>query len=746
MILKNLWRRKMRTFLTMLGIAVGVAAVVALSAFGEGFATGFEKMFSSSNADLTVAQKDAVMLLISAIDEGVGDELKQIPGVDQVSGTVIGVVQMTEAPYFVVLGEDLRGFAMPHYKLIEGGPITARGQILLGKLAAKNFKIGVGGRFSLNEVGYRVAGIYETGVSLEDGGAVMSLSDAQRAFDKSRQVSYFNLKIKDAHKIDEIKKEIEEKWTNLAATRSGEPTKQTEALNMYRSFGWFLGIFAVLVGGLGMMNSTLMSVFERTREIGVLRAIGWRKRRVVGLIFGESLVLAIGGGIIGILLGVGLTLLVRLSPAVESMLSGAFTPMIFLQAIATALLLGTVGGLYPAWRAAQLQPVEAMRYEGGAGGTLGRTTGWIARLTTSGALRNLWRRPTRTLVTLVGIGIGVGFLVAMIAMTEGFSVIFGQLGSSGQMDLIAEQAKASDMSLSVIDERIADRIRMRPEIKSVSGMVLGVSSAPGLPYLLIWGLDPHEEYLKHFRIREGRNIERSREIVIGRLAANSMKKTVGDKLTAGGSGFKIVGIYENGSAYEDAGGAISLDDAQEIFHKPRQVSFLGIALKDLSRADQIATSLEAEFPDIIVAQPATLTQRIQDMATTYAVLNALIILIMIVGGVVMMNAMLMSVFERTQEIGVLRALGWKKWRIVRMVLVESLALSLLSSVLGILFGIGLGALFSLDPSMGAFLVPAYPPQLFIQVFVLALVLGAIGGIYPAWRAAGLRPIEALRYE
>jgi ABC-type antimicrobial peptide transport system permease subunit len=745
MILKNLWRRRMRTFLTMLGIAIGVAAVVALSAFGEGFASGFEKMFSSSNADLIVAQKDAVLIILSSVDESIGDELKQIPGVDQVAGTVISFVQMEGAPYFAVLGEDPRSFAMVHYKIIDGGPLTGRGQILLGKLAAKNFKVGVGGRLIIAEVGYRVVGIYETGVNLEDGDAVMNLSDAQRIFDKNRQVSYFNLKVSDPRKIDDVKEEIESRWSDLAATRSGEPTRQTEALNMYRSFGWFLGIFAVLVGGLGMMNSTLMSVFERTREIGVLRAIGWRKRRVIGLILGESLALAIGGGVIGILLGIGLTLLVRLSPAVESLLGSVFTPAIFVQAFVIAILLGTVGGLYPAWRAAQLQPVEAMRYEGGSGGSLGRTTSWIAKLTTSGSLRNLWRRPTRTLVTLFGIGIGVGFLVALIAITEGFGVMFSKLGS-GQMDLMAEQAKASDSSLSVIDERVAERIRMRPEIKSVSGLIMAVSSTPGLPYLLVWGLDPHEDYLKHFRIREGRNIERPREIVVGRLAANSLKKPIGDRINVAGSGFRIVGIYENGSAYEDAGGAISLKDAQEIFHKPHQVSFLAISVKELSNADAIAMQLETDYTDIIVSKPANLTQRMQDLATTYAILNALIVLIMVVGGVVMMNAMLMSVFERTQEIGVLRALGWKKWRVVRMVLVESLALSILSSIVGIIIGVGLGALFTLDPTMGSFLLPTYTPLVFIEVLGLALVLGAIGGIYPAWRAAGLRPIEALRYE
>ena len=91
------------------------------------------------------------------------------------------------------------------------------------------------------------------------------------------------------------------------------------------SFGFYMGIFAVLVGGLGMMNSTLMSVFERTREIGVLRAVGWRRRRVIAMILGESMIVAILGGVAGIVLGIGLTELTKLSPAVNSMLDGIFT-------------------------------------------------------------------------------------------------------------------------------------------------------------------------------------------------------------------------------------------------------------------------------------------------------------------------------------------------------------------------------------------------------------------------------------
>jgi ABC-type antimicrobial peptide transport system permease subunit len=93
-IVNNLWRRKGRTLLTMLGVAAGVAAVIALSAFGEGMANGMQRISSSSAADLTVQQSDAVMTLLSAVDQEVGEQIAQLSGVAEVSGTVVGVVQM----------------------------------------------------------------------------------------------------------------------------------------------------------------------------------------------------------------------------------------------------------------------------------------------------------------------------------------------------------------------------------------------------------------------------------------------------------------------------------------------------------------------------------------------------------------------------------------------------------------------------------------------------------------------------
>jgi ABC-type lipoprotein release transport system permease subunit len=743
MILNNLRRRKTRTLLTMLGIAIGVAAVIVLSAFGAGMADGFGQIGSPAEADLTVYQKDALLIMMGVIDQATGDDLARVRGVVAVAGTVVGVIQTRESPYFLVAGEDPHGFAIGHYRLVVGRPLSAKRQLMLGKSAAAHFNKRVGDSFRLGDASYRVVGIY---ASFEDNGAVIHLADAQRIFDKRQQVSYFKLKLHNLQQRDAVKQAIERGWDDLAATRSGEPSKQDDMLSLYRSFGWFLGIFAILVGGLGMMNAMLMSVFERTREIGVLRALGWRRHRVIGMILGEALVLALSGGLLGIGLGVILTQLASLSPAVSGFLSGTFNPVVFVQALVTALVLGAVGGAYPALRAARLAPVEAMRAESGAAVHWGAGARLLTRISGGGALRNLWRRPNRTLTSAIGLGIGVGFIVTLMGITTGMRTLFTNMLSAGQADLVAEQANASDAAFSAIDERIAEQLRARPEVRAVSKLVLGTTSAPGLPFFFAFGLDPHEEYIQHYRIRTGGMLARPRDILLGRLAADSLKKRVGDSLHLAGSSYRVVGIYENGVSYEDAGGVIALNEAQRLFRKPHQVSFIGIALRDPSQAAPIAATLERAFPAIMVNQAANVTERMQDFATLNAVFAALVGLMVLVNSIVMANVMMMSVFERTQEIGVLRALGWTQQRVLGMVLVESIALSGLSGLAGVAIGVALGALFTLEPTYGRLLPPTYTATMLGQVLALALILGALGGLLPAWRAARLRPVKALRYE
>ncbi|NCC37657.1 MAG: hypothetical protein EOM24_37460, partial [Chloroflexia bacterium] len=116
---KNLLRRKVRTLLTLLGVAIGVAAVVVLSAFGEGMARGFGSAGDTRDADLLISQKDALMIMMGAIDAEIGDEITAMPGVTAVNRTVIGILQLPETPYFLIAGEEPRGFAIQRYRIAE---------------------------------------------------------------------------------------------------------------------------------------------------------------------------------------------------------------------------------------------------------------------------------------------------------------------------------------------------------------------------------------------------------------------------------------------------------------------------------------------------------------------------------------------------------------------------------------------------------------------------------------------------
>lgn len=747
MIFKNLFRQKGRTILTVIGIGIGVAAIVGLGALAAGLKVGYDSILTGSKADLILSQPDAVDLTTTSVDESIAGQLAAMPEITSVSGMLQGFVPTENVPYFFVYGYPADSFVLSRFRIVEGGDLASREAkqahgkpLILGASAAEVLNKNPGDSIRIMESVFRVVGIYETGATLEDNGAVILLRDAQDVLGKPRQVSVFYIQLKDVGMRDRLERRVSRLWPNLSLSGTDEFADKQLMGDYIQAFVWGIAGLAILIGGVSMMNAQLMSVIERTREIGVLRATGWSSKRILGMIMSESLLVSFLGGLVGVLLG-WLLLMVFSNVVGFFGASAANINMgILLQAFITVMVLGLVGGFYPAWRASRLQPVEALRYEGGTSGSE------VHRLPLGGmTVQNLWQRTTRTLLTLGVIGITVGGIMALEGLIGGFTDVIVAMG--GDAEIIVRQSGVADTEFSALDERIGEKIAAFPGVAHVSGLGFTGTILPDSGAIfIIFGYAPHEYSIQQFNIVEGESLTSNHQMLLGRMMADSLSKSVGDTIEVGGSRFKVVGIYESGAAWEEMGGVISLRDAQAYMGRPRKVTMYLVKVDQPSQAEEIVTRINASFSDVHASLSGEFVEQMPDMQTVDGLIAAISLLAIGVGGVGVLNTMLMSVLERTREIGVLRSLGWRRRRVLGLIMNESIVLGLVGGLFGIGIAFGLTFLFHLIPMYGSILSPNWDLVIFVRAFSVALLLGVLGGLYPAYRATRLQPVEALRYE
>ncbi|MCX8062726.1 MAG: ABC transporter permease [Anaerolineales bacterium] len=749
LIWKSLMRRKIRTLLTMAGIAIGVAAIVSLSALADGFKMGYTALLSGSKADLVISQPNSFDLSMSSINESLLAELEPMPEIEQISGMLQGYSEAEGQPFFFVFGYPEDSFALSRYPIKSGVELNSsqaqswRGRpLILGSAAAEVLKKSVGDSLRVGGAVFRVVGIYETGDAMEDAGAVVLLKDAQELLGKPRQVSLFYVKLKDPELRERLIQRVQRRFPDLSIGGVRDLADQTSMADFFEGYVWVISSLAIIIGGVGMMNSQLMSVFERTREIGVLRAMGWRKGTILWMIFGEALVVCLGGGVLGSLLGVLLIYALSTTTTFFGVNLSTLRFDQFITAFGVVMVLGIAGGLYPAWRAAQLQPIEALRYEGGGSGSKTR------RLPFGGmTLQSLWQRSTRTGLTLFAIALTVGGIMAMEAVIRGAFKEMDSMILGTSAEIMLRQANVSDTSFSAIDEQILGRIAALPEVQAVSGLIFTAVTMPEAGgFFIVQGYNPNEFAIQRIKVVEGQQLTTNHQIVVGRLMMETLGKKIGDTIELSGVRFRIVGIYESKISWEELGGIITLRDAQGLTGRPRKVTMAGIKLRDPKTAAAVVTRINRHFPDVHATLSTEFSSQMPDRKSTEVMLNAISFLAIFVGGIGVLNTMLMSVFERTREIGVLRALGWRRRRVLGMILKEALVLGLLGGASGILFAFVLAYTLNLAPMVGGLLTTVWEWDIFARALGVAVALGVLGGIYPSYRATNLQPVEALRYE
>ncbi len=748
MVFKNLLRRKGRTILTVLGIGIGVSAIIILGALAEGVDEGYTSIITGSDADLILSQPAALDITLTAVDEDIIAQLAAMPEVLEVSGYVQGITLTEGSPYFFVFGYPEDSFAIERFRIVEGVSLSdrearaGRGKpILLGAAAAEALTKQVGDSFRLGTSTFRIVGIYETDSAFENGGAVLGLEDAQVLLGRQHQVNLIHIQLKDSELEGRLRTRIERLWPDLSLESSADYADQQIIDEAFSAYIVIIGGMAIVIGGVGMANSQLMAVFERTREIGVLRAVGWTSRQVLRLILGEAMVVGILGGIVGIALGyLGLLSLDAVLLAFGAT-AGNVTPGLLIQTLFVVFILGLVGGIFPARRASRLKPVEALRYEGGGQG------GVKKRLPFGGmAAQSLRQRATRTLLTLGAIALTVGSIMTLEMIIGGATNLLSEFGGGGGGEIVLRQANISDSSQSVIDQRVLDQIEALPGVQSTSGFVWTGLALPETVFFVLEGYNPYEFGIQRFKIIEGKPLTGNHQIILGQQAADATNKGPGDTIDLGGTRFRVVGIYTGVASFEEMGGVVSLRDAQTFAGRPRKVTMANVKVEDPDEAEALVAEINTLFPDVHASLSSEFAEELPDIQTTRSFLGAVSGMAILVGGVGIMNTMLMAVLERTREIGALRALGWRRRGVLGLIIRESLLLGALGGVLGILVSLFFILLLETAPIFGDSIDYVWSPFVFIRAISVALALGLVGGIYPAWRATRLKPVEALRYE
>ncbi|KEF33685.1 ABC transporter permease [Deinococcus sp. RL] len=372
---RGLTRRPVRTFLTALGITVAVASMVVFLSLGEGIRKVFTAELGGIGPDVQVSLSGFSQGFAPAPNlpedvvgqlRGLADELG-ITAVTPVVVTVRGSLDVTQSA--VLYGVPAAGGMtniFPNARVAQGRALTGADEngpvAVVGAKTAENLNLTLGSTLNLNRRSrVKVVGVLAPGSGLVDSLIFLPIRTLQAAEGAEGRVSLVALKLADPRQSRTVADTVAQRLDVEAQTQSDFVSFVDRALRISDAVRFGISLIALIVGGLAVANTVMMGVFERTREFGTLRAIGARPSFVRGLVLAESLLLALAGGLGGLLLGlVGIAGVNLYTQDLAGIDAAALTPRLTLLALGISLLLGLLSGLLPARSASRLNITQAL--------------------------------------------------------------------------------------------------------------------------------------------------------------------------------------------------------------------------------------------------------------------------------------------------------------------------------------------------------------------------------------------------
>jgi putative ABC transport system permease protein len=365
LIVTNLRRHRIRSFISIAGIAFSVAAMLTVVTILQG-AIGMFSSILSSDSEIIVFERNVSDLFFSNVPANAVAEIAGWPMVLHADPVLFGIVSSAGHPIITCFGVTAADARIRKAIWLEGNRLNF-GQhaddVVLGERAAEFLGARLDDHVPIGHGIFHIIGILKTANGFEDGGVFMPLGSAQNFFHKEGTSSVITIKLRNKDDAASFKSMVKTTFPNLIGLEDAEFTRSYSQFRILKATAWAVGGCSLLLGGLGVANTMIMSVFTRIREIAILRVNGFSHLQIGGMIFGESALVSIFGAVAGLSIGTCFLFALKLIPAFDGYVDAAIHPLIMLVVILLALLTGIAGSLYPAIYAMRIRAVEALRFE-----------------------------------------------------------------------------------------------------------------------------------------------------------------------------------------------------------------------------------------------------------------------------------------------------------------------------------------------------------------------------------------------
>jgi len=385
------------------------------------------------------------------------------------------------------------------------------------------------------------------------------------------------------------------------------------------------------------------------------------------------------------------------------------------------------------------------------------------------AYKNLTRKKIRSILTIAGVAIAVSVLVSLLGFDIGYQKgLINDIDKMGYQVLVTAKGcpyEAATLMLKgggglrYMQDEVYRKIVADQRIAAITPQLVHTaydSQREGGRGGIVLYMGVQGSYIKlkpwvNFKSGGWFSKDDAQEVIMGYEVAELEQRSVGDKILIPGREevFKVAGIFERTGTQDDGITFLPLKTAQSIFGLPEKLTGIGIKLKDISDLGQFEEDLYNE-PGIQVISMAQVRGTIFNLISSAKVMaNSVAIIAILVAVIGVVNTILMSVFERTQEIGVMKALGASRLDIFKLIWIETSLVCFFGGITGNIIAILGSALIekiirNILPYAPAGKLVFITPSILLGSFIGAIIMGVVSGIYPALRASSMRPIEAIR--